>query len=701
MSSAEPSSNISMAISDSSTTTGGGGPKMMFAPFSSLISPTFWGKFDEVKVEVLQLNEDPVPICGFYAPHDMPGVNPIISVDNTSFDVTSKPHYGAIKAPGMIKTTISAEHFKAIDYNELMRNFGKSLFGEMLFSEEGLTRLAQNPTMLASFFILTYADLKKYKFLFWFGFPAISLPSVETFKVGGSTVPASEAFPNYEQDLAKRLQQQQQQESGEGGKGFFLLVKNSEGSIELKSLEQIDQIITSQTPLSNLWFGFLDTSSIDDTPSWVLRNYLAFIKLKLKLPAESEVNIFSYRPGRSATMKDVSCSYRVLFHGIEGAVDSLDTVKFVGWERNDKGAFGPKHVDAQMTMDPIKLAENSVDFNLKLMKWRLFPEFDLKMMHRTKCLIIGAGTLGCNVARCLMGWGVRHIAFADNGNVSYSNPVRQSLYNFDDCSSGGKGKAETAAASLKKIFPGIKSQAAKIMVPMPGHPISAGTVEQVKKDYDKLVELVQECDVMFLLMDTRESRWLPTVLGAKYGKIVINAALGFDSYLVMRHGMSVPGTNKRTLGCYYCTDVVAPGDSTKDRTLDQQCTVTRPGVSMIAAALAVELMASILHHPEKAMAPGNVMDSDSSLTLGFVPHSIRGFLGTGEQISPSFQAYDKCTGCSEKVLAELDQRGFDFVTDVLNSSSEYLEKLTGLDKMKEIADLAEGIIELSDDDDDF
>lgn len=121
------------------------------------------------------------------------------------------------------------------------------------------------------------------------------------------------------------------------------------------------------------------------------------------------------------------------------------------------------------------------------------------------------------------------------------------------------------------------------MVPMPGHPISAGTVEQVKKDYDKLVELVQECDVMFLLMDTRESRWLPTVLGAKYGKvcaflithihpsgslinmhsaqqIVINAALGFDSYLVMRHGMSVPGTNKRTLGCYYCTDVVAPGD---------------------------------------------------------------------------------------------------------------------------------------------
>ena len=52
-------------------------------------------------------------------------------------------------------------------------------------------------------------------------------------------------------------------------------------------------------------------------------------------------------------------------------------------------------------------------------------------------------------------------------------------------------------------------------------------------------------------------------------QIVLNAALGFDTFLVMRHGpratahaehVAKTGKQTKRLGCYYCNDIVAPGD---------------------------------------------------------------------------------------------------------------------------------------------
>ena len=74
----------------------------------------------------------------------------------------------------------------------------------------------------------------------------------------------------------------------------------------------------------------------------------------------------------------------------------------VGWEKNENHKLMPKKVDLKHVLDPLCLAENSVDLNLKLMRWRLVPSLDLDKISSTRCLILGSGTLGCYVARGLL-----------------------------------------------------------------------------------------------------------------------------------------------------------------------------------------------------------------------------------------------------------------------------------------------------------
>jgi ubiquitin-like modifier-activating enzyme ATG7 len=337
--------------------------------------------------------------------------------------------------------------------------------------------------------------------------------------------------------------------------------------------------------------------------------------------------------------------------------------------------------------------------------------------------------------------------------------VRQSLFTAADVAGGGRQKALAAALGLKAILPSVTARAIGLAIPMPGHgagtaPLPAGGApptrlvpvpslaaaaggpgapEPAEEDCVPFTEwpdnaaaaaaalrtLVSTADVVFLLTDSRESRWLPTLLCQVEDKLCVNAAMGFDSFVVMRHGAraladdgaSVDWASSPHLGCYFCADIVTPANSLRDRSLDQQCTVTRPGLSMATSALAAELAVALTQHKRGLRAPALACgagaaagaeaarddDDDGSATngLGAVPQQLRGSLFSMTQTAMRAEAHDACCACGARVVGEYRARGAEFVAKVL-VDAQFLDEFSGLAAIRRAAEEAAAKWDLSD-----
>ncbi len=149
----------------------------------------------------------------------------------------------------------------------------------------------------------------------------------------------------------------------------------------------------------------------------------------------------------------------------------------------------------------------------------------------------------------------------------------------------------------------------------------------------------------------------------------------------------------------------------KDQTLDQQCTVTRPGVAAIASALLVEMLTSILQHPEKHHAPAPVPATGSGGSaatyerepadhaLGIVPHQIRGFLSSFQNMVIHGRSYPQCSACSRPIVDAYKAEGWEFVKKAL-ASRDYVAELSGLAEVQKKAEAAAAEVEWSEDEDD-
>ena len=345
-------------------------------------------------------------------------------------------------------------------------------------------------------------------------------------------------------------------------------------------------------------------------------------------------------------------------------------------------AHGPAETDAAA------LARTAVRLHLELMKWRACPQFDIDKIMALRVLIIGAGAIGCAISRILLGYGVTRQTFIDSGTVGLSNVARQPLFSAADAAQGAK-KATAAAKAIIAAHPGAEAVGIVLDIPTPGR---ARQGEEAYAAHSAAITILRDllisADVVFLCLDSREARWLPSVLAASLppqtAPLVIAAGVGFDAAVVVRHG--VPHSN---LGCYFCAggDATPPRDSRSGAPQDALCTVTRSGIVPLAASLAAELAITTILHPLCAKAPHETLSKEEDMDalaeypspFGAASHVTRARIrGPPSIITAGAPADPFCPACGPRVQTALTLRGDAFLIEAM-TDEKTLEMLCSRD----------------------
>ncbi|CAD7924287.1 unnamed protein product [Amoebophrya sp. A120] len=609
--------------------------KWSIGSYAPAVDPTFWQELARLKLDEWRLDGDkPTELRSeiLFAP------------SKASFSYNSFAQPVPPWQAGVLRNMSTIEEFRRYDRQDMLENAQKSLWGGLVKGE-----------LFQPSVFVTFADLKKYHFFYTLGFPFVKCP----------------ANP----ELVGR-----EEEKDEGVlksiKGFAPSSSSSSSSSKAPGQVGVRAFVANGSSAEEKFLVYFDSGE-NDTYDSGFRNVLTLLWL------DGGKTFRTKAEGEGGTKFSTQC---VVVQ--KGAGAKRLTVRFAaqptdkdrekcpeknfspGWLKNEQGTSVVRQVDLAQWLNPAAIAKSAVDLNIKLMKWRLVPDLEPEKMQDLRFLMLGSGTLGCALARNLLGWGVRHITFLDSGIVNFSNPVRQSLFTHQDAVDQ-RPKAEAAFARAKDVMPELEGGAVQLEIPMPGHSHSYS-----EENIEKLQKLIDSHDVICMLTDSRESRWLPSLLVAASKRPVLGltVALGFDSFLVMTQSC---GAAKRA--CYFCNDVSAPTDSLKERTLDRQCTVVRPGVSGLASALASELVAALSQHPQ-----GFEAQKEDSL-LGKVPDQIRGYLSDYRLVPLETEPFAQCVCCSPQIRNAYETEGMGFIRKCVEDN-RILEEVSGLNNMKSVVD---------------
>ena len=227
------------------------------------------------------------------------------------------------------------------------------------------------PSLLSSFNILSFADLKKYKFYYWFAFPALHSDPSWVPVASGVSSPESQQRHDIDSARGEHLSpgestslvdavQTWSASVDSRQRGFFLARRQRRGSGELTrsnwqiaSLSEYENDFFTGTALQDRYVCFADPSNYEHAPGWMLRNLLVVVKQRWKL---NQVQILRYRDVQSKSDQGRSVVIRLESRPEETKTQQCQSQlpKITGWERNPVGKLAGRIVSLTEYMDPAR-----------------------------------------------------------------------------------------------------------------------------------------------------------------------------------------------------------------------------------------------------------------------------------------------------------------------------------------------------------
>lgn len=152
-----------------------------FAPLVGAAGPDLWQQLADMKLNTLRLSESPVPLRGYYESSRHEAVGSVLRVDSVAASNAADDEDGDAEAlgasrgvtvDGELRNFNTMEGFKSCDRARLMQDAAKQIVQHIASGAA-----VRDPRLLSRFILLTFADLKTYKFVYWFAMPAVMLPS--------------------------------------------------------------------------------------------------------------------------------------------------------------------------------------------------------------------------------------------------------------------------------------------------------------------------------------------------------------------------------------------------------------------------------------------------------------------------------------------------------------------------------------------